>query len=109
MLASILWCFAGLLVVGAAIGYVLSIRLIGRDVAVTVVGCGMSTVVLILAAMFAYLAIGEAGPTFELRKDEWHCAESHEEVVPTVQSASGGTTVVPQIDTVCDRYDRVEG
>ena len=109
MLLYLLWMLTTLFVVGAIVGYALSIRVRKTDLGATIFGGMMSTVVLMLGFLMAYLAAESSSPTFLLRKDGWRCTAFHEEMTAGVQASSGGTTTVPQMESVCDRYDRIGG
>lgn len=61
----------------------------------------------VLIGLLIYLAIIDAkSPTFELRKADWHCTVSRQQMSTMVISTGKTTTVVPRTVTVCDQWSR---
>ncbi|RYD62552.1 MAG: hypothetical protein EOP83_14305 [Verrucomicrobiaceae bacterium] len=69
---------------------------------------GFLTLIVVVGIAFLGWAVYDdiTSEKYEIRKDEFTCTRSHQEVIMTTQTIGNTTYQVPQVSTVCDQYTR---
>lgn len=65
-------------------------------------------VVAVLGLLIYLMVLEMTSPTFTLRKDEWHCINSHLETHLQPMQTGKITTLIPITDEVCTEYQKID-